>query len=661
MVCIIDDREDVWSFAPNLVTVKPYICFRDTGDINAPEKSVSDLFVNDMVESSDRTPAFRHSTKVDEMIAFECETDYKSSGEEIAKIESVDQNNPKTEKNDESSDTNGGKTAVKTDETTVKIDETTVKTDETILKSDETIVKSDETIVKTDETTVKTDETTVKTDETIVKTDETTVKTGETIVESDETSNEKIEKTNEKNDEIEENNVEPKETNDAKASETNERIIKEINETNDEKISTTDTSKEISKEDAQKNEVLSEKNTEIQSHKEGAEENAEQIESNAKPKDIIEDNDDYLLYLEEILTHIHSEYYKEYDEKMKYKSEEEEIKIPDLKEIVPRVRKCVLRGVNIVFSGVIPTNMPPEKHKLYNIAKNFGATVTTEIVVEGSPKTTHLIAAKWGTAKVNKCIKLRNISIVSPTWLYSCAERWERVDERLYPLDKEDFSAEKDKQLVKQVPESNVKNQIVNQSKPVAAANSCPTYDPKTGKRIRAENQPTQNTFLGAKPEMQPKTDANQVLEKSRQMQPHNMLEFSPLSGFTKNELQSMGKEVDDACSEGDAMSTGNTDSESDIDVEEIADDVKVDKKRERDSSSDESINDDCPKGWAKNKRQKRPLDNVYNLEEGNESTTDSYDFEKMRRIEGEDSTDEESIGSVDEEMALAVEREFLS
>merc|ERR1719300_1195970 len=36
MVCIIDDREDVWNFAPNLVHVKPYHFFKHTGDINAP-------------------------------------------------------------------------------------------------------------------------------------------------------------------------------------------------------------------------------------------------------------------------------------------------------------------------------------------------------------------------------------------------------------------------------------------------------------------------------------------------------------------------------------------------------------------------------------------------------------------------------------------------
>lgn len=36
MVCIIDDREDVWKFAPNLITVKKYVYFPGTGDLNAP-------------------------------------------------------------------------------------------------------------------------------------------------------------------------------------------------------------------------------------------------------------------------------------------------------------------------------------------------------------------------------------------------------------------------------------------------------------------------------------------------------------------------------------------------------------------------------------------------------------------------------------------------
>ena len=38
MVCIIDDRGEVWNFAPNLIQVKPYVFFKNTGDINVPSK-----------------------------------------------------------------------------------------------------------------------------------------------------------------------------------------------------------------------------------------------------------------------------------------------------------------------------------------------------------------------------------------------------------------------------------------------------------------------------------------------------------------------------------------------------------------------------------------------------------------------------------------------
>lgn len=36
LVCIIDDREDVWEYGPNLIHVKPYHFFQHTGDIHAP-------------------------------------------------------------------------------------------------------------------------------------------------------------------------------------------------------------------------------------------------------------------------------------------------------------------------------------------------------------------------------------------------------------------------------------------------------------------------------------------------------------------------------------------------------------------------------------------------------------------------------------------------
>ena len=86
---------------------------------------------------------------------------------------------------------------------------------------------------------------------------------------------------------------------------------------------------------------------------------------------------------------IHQKFYEEYDEKMKYRCEGEEILIPNLKKIIPSVRRTVLHSVNIVFSGVIATNMTPSSNRYYRLAESLGAIVTNDIIVNGSRKTTH--------------------------------------------------------------------------------------------------------------------------------------------------------------------------------------------------------------------------------------------------------------------------------
>ena len=50
---------------------------------------------------------------------------------------------------------------------------------------------------------------------------------------------------------------------------------------------------------------------------------------------------------------------------------------------------------------------------------------------------THVIAARLGTAKVNEARKVDGIFIVTPDWLWSCAERWEKIDEAMFPLSKQ--------------------------------------------------------------------------------------------------------------------------------------------------------------------------------------------------------------------------------
>ncbi|CAO1339012.1 unnamed protein product [Diamesa serratosioi] len=136
----------------------------------------------------------------------------------------------------------------------------------------------------------------------------------------------------------------------------------------------------------------------------------------------IEDPDDYLLYLEHILNLIHTRFYEITDSTKK---------IPDLKLLIPKLKSEILIGVSICFSGLVPSLMKLEYSKPYLIAKELGAKVTENIICD---ETTHLVAAGNGTHKVSMAQKNRKIKIVTPDWLWTCAERWEHVSESIFPL-----------------------------------------------------------------------------------------------------------------------------------------------------------------------------------------------------------------------------------
>lgn len=109
--------------------------------------------------------------------------------------------------------------------------------------------------------------------------------------------------------------------------------------------------------------------------------------------------------------------------------------LPDLKTVIPEVKSKVLSGVSLVFSGLVPTHQRLETSRAFLVAKSLGAEVTQDF----TENTTHLVAVRPGTAKVNTSRRViagkpNKIIVVTPEWLWSCAERWERVDERLFPL-----------------------------------------------------------------------------------------------------------------------------------------------------------------------------------------------------------------------------------
>lgn len=131
------------------------------------------------------------------------------------------------------------------------------------------------------------------------------------------------------------------------------------------------------------------------------------------------DNDDYLLYLEDILKQIHRRFFTEYDASQQQCNEEQPL--PDLKTIVPSVRKKVFNGVNIVFSGVVPQQMKLQDSKAYHIATSLGSSVSERLVlrakvdIESVDKknmyTTHMVAANLHTEKVNIARKHKYIKV----------------------------------------------------------------------------------------------------------------------------------------------------------------------------------------------------------------------------------------------------------
>jgi RNA polymerase II subunit A-like phosphatase len=149
-----------------------------------------------------------------------------------------------------------------------------------------------------------------------------------------------------------------------------------------------------------------------------------------KKKRDVEDSDDYLLYLEDILRTVHKAYYDLHDQSATSPSTAP--LQPDLKMVIPYVRRKILQGVTVVLSGVVPTQVPLQRSKPYLLARAMGATVRTEV----DAGTTHLVAARLGTIKVNDARRFPGVAIVTPDWLWECAVRWERVEERLFTLTK---------------------------------------------------------------------------------------------------------------------------------------------------------------------------------------------------------------------------------
>lgn len=543
MVCIIDDREDVWNFAPNLIPVKPYHFFVNTGDINAPlevsKTNENGLSIQSKIEESMRNLKEEPISNIDSSLISDKDPEKEQNVENTLEI-----------KNKE-------------------FEEQIIN----LIDQSKLLTEEEKKAVSSSEDTSSSEE-----------------KNNSDIIE--------------------------------------EKMRLDNNENSNNQYS----------------EIEKDFNNEA--------------EDNIYDK---EDSDDYLMHLEDILKTIHKAYYDMYDQ-MKAQGKDT---IPDLKNVIPYVRRKVLKGVNIVFSGVIPTNMPAERSKLWMVAKSLGANVTPDIEFpsqSGQNATTHVIAVKWGTIKVNKARKIKDINIVTPEWLWSCAERWDHVDEKLFLLSKNTVvqrpsaayqgSSFKDNLECKSDCKDSKRDYVFD-------LNLYPIYDPITGKKIKrdAANTTQKN---GKKPE---NSELSTEFVASSTEKFSNS--YSPLLSFSSKEIEDMDKEVDDACSE-----ESEENENSDLDTVIASSQSQNDKFKESDSSLESLTGGECPRGWKKRKRHElkgnfNELSGIIesddeeiakfprrelpcDSEKSNENTSDSDDFN-------------ESIGSIDEEMAAAVEREFLN
>ena len=548
MVCIIDDREDIWDCAPNLITVKPYRFFTGTGDINAPPGSE---------QTFTHLPAIPLHEDTSE-VEVKDKTDGKGEDEnEKGEKDSTDGGEPKN-----SSD--GSQKSASMSEKS--------ETNESPGKDKEVHeINHNEKGRPLDET------------------------------------------------------CEGKDGNNAEMATKNEEEGKEdSNETQDNDVEGENSEKE---------------NQEASSKVSEKAKDEDAVDGNHH----IEDHDDYLLYLEEILRRIHSSFYEvvAWNKQAEENGKDSTSRVaPDLRHIVPDLRRSVLKGTNLVFTGVIPTNTVHEDSQAWKIARQFGANVTKDLLTQKnnadrSKRTTHVVAARPGTEKACHALRLPSVRLVNPNWLWTCAERWEWVDERLFPV--EDYHEYK----------------IRRNDTPTSSRQGTPKgQDSKNNNKGNTSDDPEES--------VEHITDDNLRIV------------LNPFLSFSSGEMEAMDKEVEDlmrSSDEEDDKDDGNEQIlgsvSSSSNSTENGDSVqKVDQQ-----STGEDVTDggmvDAPKGKAINFST---ITQNRHEEEGSPSKRRKLDFVENDNegSEGEFSTDGGSSGSNsgDDEgndMAALLEAELFS
>lgn len=173
----------------------------------------------------------------------------------------------------------------------------------------------------------------------------------------------------------------------------------------------------------------------------------ESQDPNKQRHHLLVDTDQELFQLEARLDDVHRRFFDEYDqrrtralggrvaalrgEKTPFKEKDVDLKlVPDVKDIMPYIKRKVLGGVVMVFSGVLPLGTDTQNADISLWSKSFGAAISQRV----NRRTTHLVAGRNRTAKVREATRYPNIKIVSTQWLLDSLTQWKRLNEDPYLL-----------------------------------------------------------------------------------------------------------------------------------------------------------------------------------------------------------------------------------
>ncbi|XP_030644926.1 RNA polymerase II subunit A C-terminal domain phosphatase [Chanos chanos] len=403
------------------------------------------------------------------------------------------------------------------------------------------------------------------------------------------------------------------------------------------------------------------------------------------------DQDDHLIYLEEVLTRIHAEYYSRYEVYLRKESSE----VPDIRKIVPELKSRTLEGSTIVFSGLYPTNYPMERTREFYHAKALGAKISKNLVLSAKDpnRTTHLIAARAGTEKVRQAQGCRHLHVVNPDWLWNCLERWEHVEEKLFPL-KDDYAKSQRSNSPAVFPDTHgafpspLFHPAPIHPKPLLPAPEIRTYDPVTGKLIRrgpqASRPPSylqghgslpphgdQSSFRAVQGSRRQDESAGSSRDEeqpgpSRRKRQPSMSETMPLYTLCKEDLESMDKEVDDILGEESDNESEGRGKEERMEGEEDEDEEEkpqsrgqsapaehsealgtvIEEASQTPSSDEGSLTGSTPRG------HKRKLEEAKEDDDDDDGDSDSQSSKDSNE-------DEEGSSSEADEMAAALEAEL--